>query len=115
MPPTLTDRVATQLLRAATNRLQSNSVRLDKRGNLTAEPLRIAIAQLASQAAKQGLAPDDFDRPEGRDAFDAIAAAISIQKPGAIVSYYLPLPDEWKHAVNAAGRLADHLAAQVRK
>jgi len=115
MPPTLTDRVASQLLRAVADRLRSGSVQFDKRGNLTAEPLRVGVAQLASQVAQQGLTPADFDRPEGRDAFDAIVTAISIKKPGAVASYFLPLPDEWKHVVNAACRLADHVVQQVRK
>ncbi len=115
MPPSLTDRVASQLVKTVANRLQSASVHYDKRGNLSAEPLRAAIAQLASQAAKQGLTPSDFDRPEGLDALHAVVAALTLKKPDTMLSYFMPLPDEWKHAVNAAYRLADHIVQQVRK
>lgn len=114
MPPTLTDRIATQLMKAAVTRLQSSSMRLDKRGNITSAPLQAAISQLAFQVAKQGLSPTDFDRPDGIDALHAIVAAIPPKQTEAVVSF-LPLPDEWKHVVNAAYRQADHLMQQVRK
>jgi len=114
MPPNLTDRVATQLMKAAVGRLQSSSMQIDKRGNLSAEPLRRAISQLAFQVAKQGLSPVDLDRPEGVDALHAIVSAIPPKQTEAVVSF-LPLPDEWKHVVNAAYRQADHLLHQVRK
>lgn len=113
MPPNLTDRVATQLFKAAVTRLQSSSMRLDKQGRLSAEPLQRAIAQLAFQVVKQGLSPDDLDRPEGIDALHAIVAAIPPKQTEAVVSF-LPLPDEWKHVVNAAYRQAAQLARQVR-
>ena len=115
MPPTLTDRIASQLIKAAASRLQSSSVRLDKAGRITADPLTRVIAQLAFQVAKQGLSPVDLDRSEGRDALAAIVSTINVKHGDATMHFLLALPDEWKHVVNAAYRLADHLARQVGK
>lgn len=115
MPPTLTDRIAGQLIRVASERLKSDSIRLDKAGRVTADPLQRAIAQLAAQLARQGLSPVDLDRPEGREALEAIVSVINPKRADAAMHLLLALPDEWKHAVNAAYRLADHIAHQVNK
>lgn len=115
MPPNLTDRIASQLLKVAAGRLQSDSIRLNKAGQVTADPLQRAIAQLAAQLAKQGLSPIDLDRPAGREALEAIVSTINPKHADAAMHLLLALPDEWKHAVNAAYRLADHIARQVNK
>lgn len=113
MPPTLTDRVALRLLKAAAQRLQSSSVQLDKAGRLTSAPLQSAISQLAFQVAKQGLAPEDLDRSEGQDALHAIATAVQLKKANTVVNF-MPLPDEWKHVVNAAYRQAETFVSHIR-
>jgi hypothetical protein len=81
---------------------------------LTAAPLQEAISQLAFQIATQGLEPADLDSPGGQDALHAVATAISPKKADAVVSF-MPLPDEWKHVVNAAYRQADRILREARK
>jgi hypothetical protein len=114
MPPNLTDRIAMQLFRATTGYLQSASLQLDKAGRaVPSASLQSGMFQLAFQLAKQGLSPSDLDRPEGREALEAIASTVVLKK-AAIVVTLLALPDEWRHVVNAAYRHADHFARNVR-
>jgi len=114
MPPNLTDRIAMQLLHATTGYLRGSSLQLDKAGRAVPSPvLQSGMFQLASQLAKQGLSPGDLDRPEGREALEAIASTIIPKKMTAVITL-LSLPDEWRHVVNAAYRHADHFARNVR-
>lgn len=120
MPPNLTDRIALQLVNAAARHMRSDAIRMDARGQVTSSALEAAISQLTLQLAKQGLSPGDLDRPEGRDALDAIAAAMLGKRFGKgsndLVAFpYLALPDEWKHVVNVAHRHADRFVRHVTK
>jgi len=114
MPPNLTDRIAMQMFRVATGHLQNESIMLNKAGRVVPSTvLQSGVYQLAFQLAKQGLAPSDLDRPEGRDALEAVASTIFPKRLTTVISL-VRLPDEWKHVVNAAHRHAEHFARQVR-
>jgi hypothetical protein len=110
----LTDRIAALFVKVAAATMRSDETMVNRAGRFSSAPLHAAIARLAFQVAKQGLAPEDFDRPNGRDALHAIAAAIPPKKTNAVTSF-LPLPDEWKHVVNAAQRQADRAITQAQR
>lgn len=112
MSATLTDRIAALFVKVVAAAMRSDAAVLDKQGRFASTALHASISRLAFQVAKQGLAPEDFDRPNGRDALHAIAAAIPPKKTNAVTSF-LPLPDEWKHVVNAAYRQAERAVKQT--
>jgi hypothetical protein len=102
----LTDRIARQLVKAALAHFVPSELMLDRAGRVVGAVLHASIERLARQVAKQGLLPEDFDRLEGHEALQAIAATIP-QKKTATVTSFLPVPVEWKHVVDAAKRQID--------